>query len=296
MCGLLGVPFFVQNTEREFATIIESFADSYARGETPNPCVACNGDVKFGALLRRAQSLGAGAVATGHYARRVRYGERWAIARAKDRDKDQSYVLYMLDQPELEHARFPLGDLVKSEVRALAREAKLPVADKLESQEICFVPTGDYRDVVREKRPDAFLPGEVVDPRGIVIGRHPGVGSFTVGQRKGLGLDTAEPHFVVGLDPVKRRVMVAPRAELGVSAARVGDARFTAIDAPLAGIDVDVVVRYRAEPVRATVTADGHGNADIAFHEPAWPVTPGQAAVFYDGDVVLGGGRIRPCS
>jgi tRNA-specific 2-thiouridylase len=294
VCGLLGIPFFVQNTEREFGSLIEDFAASYARGETPNPCVACNSDIKFGALLRRARALGAEAVATGHYARRVRYGGRWAVARAADRDKDQSYVLYGLGQDELERARFPLGELRKDAVRALAREAGLPVAEKAESQEICFVPSGDYRDLVRARRPDAFAPGEIVDERGRVLGEHPGVGAFTVGQRKGLGIAAADPLFVLRLEPEQRRVVVGPKASLGVREADVEDVRWTAIDTPDEPRALDVMLRYRAAPVRATVSAHEDGRARLRFENAAWPVTPGQAAVFYDGEVVLGGGRLRP--
>jgi len=295
VCARLGIPYFVQNTETEFDGLVASFADSYARGETPNPCVACNSFIKFGALLRRARGLGADAVATGHYARRVRYGGRWAVARARDAGKDQSYVLFGLGQFELGRALFPLGDLDKGAVRDLARDAGLPVADKPESQEICFVPSGDYRDVVRARRPDAFASGEIVDREGNVLGRHEGVGAFTVGQRKGLGLAAREPLFVVALDAARRRVVVGPRDALGVREARIEDATWSAIPAPSTPVSMDVSLRYRSRPVRASVEATGPRRARLAFDEPAWPVTPGQAAVFYDGDVVLGGGRLRAC-
>jgi tRNA-specific 2-thiouridylase len=296
VCALLDIPFYVQNTEAEFGGLIRAFADAYARGETPNPCVACNTDIKFGALLDRARALGMDAVATGHYARRVRHGDRWAVARARDAGKDQSYVLYGLGQDELARTLFPLGELEKGEVRELAREAGLPVADKAESQEICFVPTGDYRDVVRPMRPAAFEPGEIVDHAGTVLGEHGGVGGFTVGQRKGLGLATEEPLFVVGIRPEQRRVVVAPRAELGVSTAALEETAWTAIAEPREPRRVEVSLRYRAAPVAATVEAKGGGAAELRFEEPAWPVTPGQAAVMYEKDVVLGGGRLRACS
>jgi len=296
VCGRLGIPFYVQNAEGEFGALIERFVDAYARGETPNPCVACNTFIKFGALLHRARALGADAVATGHYARRVRYGDRWAIARARDARKDQSYVLYGLCQDELARARFPLGDLDKEEVRRLAREAGLSVADKPESQEICFVPSGDYRDLVREGRPDAFEPGEIVDENGGVLGAHGGVGGFTVGQRKGLRLAARDPLYVLQLDPAARRVVVGPRTSLGVATARVEDVRWSAIDPPRAPRAVRVSLRYRAAPVNARVEMTDSNTAQLRFDAPAWPVTPGQAAVFYDGDVVLGGGRIKPAS
>ena len=299
VCGLLGIPFYVQNTERDFTALIRRWADSYADGETPNPCIACNTDVKFGALLDRATALGADAVATGHYARRVRMPDgRWAIARAKDESKDQSYVLYGLTQDELERARFPLGDLDKNEVRALAREAGLPVADKLESQEICFVPGGDYRAIVHEHRPDAFQPGEIVDTAGNVLGAHDGIGGFTVGQRKGLGLGSldlavAEPLYVVRIEKDAARVVVGTRRELGVSEAMVRDVTWTAIDEPNAPLRVQTMMRYRAKTVEAMVVPLAGDRARLSFETPAWPVTPGQAAVFYDGNRVLGGGILE---
>ncbi len=296
VCGRLSIPYYVQNAERDFARIIDGFADAYAAGETPNPCIACNTDVKFGALLKRARGLGATAVATGHYARRVRYRGRWAIAKARDRDKDQSYVLFGLTQDEIEAARFPLGDLVKADVRARARAAGFSVADKPESQEICFVPTGDYRDLVRERRPDAFTPGEIVDETGRVLGWHEGVGAFTVGQRRGLGLAAQEPLYVVRLESATRRVVVAPRASLGVMTMAVHDIVWTAIEPPCEPIRAEVMLRYRARPAWAQIHNQHDGTAAVSFDEAAWPVTPGQAAVFYDGDVVLGGGRIRSCS
>jgi tRNA-specific 2-thiouridylase len=295
VCALLGIPFYVQDAEREFGALISSFADGYARGETPNPCVACNTGIKFGALLARARALGARAVATGHYARRVRRDGRWAVARARDGSKDQSYVLYGLGADDLAHARFPVGNLTKPEVRRLAAEAGLPVASKPESQDICFVPSGDYRDVVRSRRPGAFAPGEIVDRDGRVLGTHAGVASFTVGQRKGLGVASGEPLYVTRLEPEARRVVVAPRADLGVGEALLADVVWPG-GAPRGPVRADVCLRYRAEPVAATVEPSEGGGARVRFARPAWPATPGQAAVFYDGDVVLGGGRIRSCS
>jgi len=291
VCARLDLPFYVFNTEREFGRLIDGFARAYAGGETPNPCVACNSDIKFGALLRRARALGGDAVASGHYARRVRHDGHWAVARARDALKDQSYVLHGLGPEELERIRFPLGELTKAEVRALARDAGLAVADKRESQEICFVPSGDYRDLVRAREPEAFTPGDIVDESGAVLGRHAGVGGFTVGQRRGLGLAAAEPLFVLRIAPEERRVVVGPRRALGVSSARVADVRWTG-GAPGGPLPVEVALRYRAHPVAAVVTPLPDGGAEIAFREPAWPVTPGQAAVFYAGEIVLGGGRI----
>jgi len=296
VAALLGIPFYVQDAEGAFGRVISAFADAYARGETPNPCVACNTEIKFGALLDRARALGADAVATGHYARRVRHRGRWAVARAADRAKDQSYVLYGLRGRELTRARFPLGRLTKPEVRRLAAEAGLPVAEKPDSQEICFVPSGDYRDLVRRQRPDAFARGEIVDSEGRALGTHEGVASFTVGQRKGLGIASSEPLYVLRLEPDARRVIVGPRAELGVDECSLRDVTWTAGAAPALPLDVDVCLRYRAAPVPATVAPTGDATARVRFARKAWPLTPGQAAVFYEGDAVVGGGTIRSCS
>jgi tRNA-specific 2-thiouridylase len=293
VAAILDIPFYVQNTEKEFSGLIGAFSDAYVRGETPNPCIACNTDIKFGALLERAQALGMDAVATGHYARRVLQKGRWALARARDTTKDQSYVLYGLGQKELERSLFPLGDLRKQDVRRLAREAGLPVADKAESQEICFVPSGDYRDVVRARRPDAFGEGEIVDEQGRRVGTHEGVAGFTVGQRRGLGIAGAGPLYVLALDPVRSRVVVGPKSSLGVDSAEIDQVSWSSGETPENPFDTEVALRYRAHPVAATVTCREHDRAELKFREPAWPVTPGQSAVFYDGDLVLGGGRIR---
>ena len=293
VCALLDMPYYVQNTEGEFRDLIASFAESYALGLTPNPCVACNSDIKFGALLRRARALGADAVATGHYARRVRYGDGWAVARARDANKDQSYVLYGLGQDELAHVRFPLGELAKGEVRQLAVDANLPVAHKPESQEICFVPSGDYRDVVRAQQPSAFRSGAIVDQSGQALGEHEGIGGYTVGQRKGLGIASREPMFVLAVDAQTNQVVVGPRSSLGLSEALVDKVQWTAIEPPKEPRPVQAMLRYRAKPAPATVEAMPDGTARLRFARPAWPVTPGQAAVFYEGGSVLGGGRLR---
>ncbi|MGQ0613551.1 MAG: tRNA 2-thiouridine(34) synthase MnmA [Planctomycetaceae bacterium] len=291
--AMLGIPFFVQNGEGAFAGLIDAFADAYARGETPNPCVACNSGIKFGTLLRRARALGADAVATGHYARRVRVEGRWAVARAEDSGKDQSYVLCGLGQEVLEQSRFPLGDLRKTEVRALAREAGIPVAEKPESQELCFVPKGNYREVVRALQPGAFLPGEIVDAEGRRLAGHAGIGGFTVGQRRGLGIPSPEPLYVLDIEGGTRRVTVGPRAALGVREARLGEMNWTGIAPPGGPLEVSAVLRYRARPVAACVQPLAGGGAKLRFHESAWPVTPGQVAVLYRGDWIAGSGRIR---
>ncbi|MFQ5845728.1 MAG: tRNA 2-thiouridine(34) synthase MnmA [Planctomycetota bacterium] len=291
--AVLGIPFYVQNAAGAFARLMDDFAASYARGETPNPCVACNGEIKFGELLRRAVGLGMDGVASGHYARLVSWRGRRAIARARDARKDQSYMLHRLGPRELGRCAFPLGEHSKEEVRRLAGAAGLPVADKPESQEICFVPTGDYRDVVRGLRPDAFEPGAIVDESGRTLGTHRGVGGFTVGQRRGLGLAAAAPRYVLRLDPADGRVVVGPRAALGSPEAWVGDVCWSAIGAPRSPRRADVVLRDRARPAAATLFPLEAGRVRVRFDRPAWPVAPGQWAVFYHGDVVLGGGRLE---
>ncbi len=296
VAAILGIPFYVQDAEGAFRKVIEAFADAYARGETPNPCIACNSEIKFGALLDRARALGADAVATGHYARRVHHRGGWAVARARDLAKDQSYVLYGLRPDEILRARFPLGELRKPEVRRIAAEAGLPVAEKPDSQEICFVPSGDYRDLVRGRRPDAFAKGDIVDTLGRTLGAHEGVASFTVGQRKGLKVAAKEPLYVLRLEPEARRVVVGPRAELGAPGCALDAVTWAAGTPPDAPVAVDVCVRYRAAPVPATVVPTGEKTARVRFGRKAWPLTPGQAAVFYEGDAVLGGGTIRSCS
>jgi tRNA-specific 2-thiouridylase len=274
--------------------VIEPFADAYLAGETPLPCVACNRGFKFGTLRARARALGAEAVATGHYARIAvdpATGERH-LYRARDAAKDQSYFLFDLSQDQLRDARFPLGELTKDEVRERARALGLATADKPESQEICFVPDGDYASVVEELRPDAVPgSGEIVDGAGRVLGRHGGIHRFTVGQRRGLGLASAERLYVRRLDAARNRVVVGTDAELAVRGARLRGVRW--IGSPPAGpARAAVRIRYRHAGADARIEADADGGADVWFDAPVAAVAPGQAAVFYAGDRVLGGGWI----
>jgi tRNA-specific 2-thiouridylase len=292
----LGIRFYVANETEHFREeVMLPFADAYLAGRTPIPCVACNRRFKFERLLGRARALGAEAVATGHYARverDARTGEH-RLLRARDAHKDQSYFLYDLGQEQLAAARFPLGALTKDEVRARARALGLATADKPESQEICFVPDGDYARVVEQLRPQS-LPGqcEIVDAAGRVLGRHGGVHRFTVGQRRGLGLGTGERLYVRALDAERNRVVVGPVEELGVRGARLEAVRWIAGQAPEAPVRARVRVRYRHEGAAARVEAEGEHGARALFDEPVRAVSPGQAAVFYASDVVLGGGSI----
>ncbi|MFO0998530.1 MAG: tRNA 2-thiouridine(34) synthase MnmA [Alphaproteobacteria bacterium] len=290
----LSIPHYVLDFEARFrAEVIERFADSYAVGETPVPCVLCNETVKFRDLLAIARDLEADALATGHYARRVEGGEGPELHAAADGTRDQSYFLYRTTREQLRHLRFPLGAQAKDETRAIARAFDLPVAAKSDSQDICFVPEGNYARVVERLRPGAVEPGEVVDLEGRVLGRHDGIMRFTVGQRRGLGVSGSEPLYVVRLEPSRRRVVVGPRAALGRQRVVLravnwlGDG--TAPPVRWAGT---VKLRSTMSAVAATMIAGPAGEAVVELDEPQYGIAAGQACVFYDGDRVLGGGWI----
>src|SRR5215472_16113403 len=253
----LGIPHYVLDYEARFRdAVIEDFADSYGRGETPIPCIRCNERVKFRDLLRTARDLGASALATGHYARRLRGDDGPALHRARDATRDQSYFLYRTTRDELAFLRFPLDGMTKDETRALAREFDLPVADKPDSQDICFVPQGSYADIVTRLRPEAGEPGEVVDEAGNVLGRHRGIAHFTVGQRKGIGVAASEPLYVLRLEPARRRVVVGPLSTLTKTRARFGEFNWLGGDlAPGEGRAVGAKLRSAQPPVPATIYA-----------------------------------------
>ena len=262
-----------------------------------SPCVDCNTYVKFGALLGRARHLyECDAVATGHYARRVVGADgRARLARARDADKDQTYFLYGLRADQLEHARFPLGELTKPEVRAVARELGLATADKPESQEICFVPGGDYRDALRERAGWDPQPGPLVDADGTRVGEHAGTAAYTVGQRQGLGVALGAPRYVSRIDPLSNTIQLGRREDLETTTFTIERASFLEPVAPAAAFRADVRIRHRATPLPATVSPLGDRRWSIETDEPVWAAAPGQAAVLYDGEIVLGGGRIaRP--
>jgi tRNA-specific 2-thiouridylase len=292
----LGIPHYVLDYEARFrAAVIEDFAEAYRRGETPIPCIRCNERIKFRDLLVTARELGASALATGHYVRRVASADGPELHRAADPSRDQSYFLYRTSRRELDFLRFPLGGLAKDETRRLARDFALPVAAKPDSQDICFVPQGSYAAIVEKLRPEAGEPGDIVDRTGRVLGRHHGIAHFTVGQRKGLGIAAAEPLYVLRLDPENRRVVVGPKSALCET--RVHLAELNWLGPPLTvGDGVPVVAKLRSAqpPVPATLyLAAIPDEAELVLSEPAGAVAPGQAAVLYDGERLLGGGWIR---
>jgi tRNA-specific 2-thiouridylase len=293
----LGIPHYVLDYESRFRdAVIEDFADSYARGETPIPCVRCNQTVKFRDLLATARELGAAAMATGHYVRRAMGPEGAELRRAADPAKDQSYFLFATTAEQLDFLRFPLGGLDKSETRALAERFGLAVADKPDSQDICFVPEGGYARIVEKLRPEAAEPGEIVDLEGQVMGRHEGIIGYTIGQRKGLGIggrkDSTDPLYVVRLEPATRRVVIGPRAALARGTVRLGELNWLGGDSiPSEGTAVQVKLRSTMAAVPATLYPAASG-AEAVLDDPAHGVSPGQACVIYDGERVLGGGWI----
>lgn len=292
----LGFPHYLLNFEREFReSVMANFVAEYAAGRTPIPCVHCNATLKFSTLVERAQGLGATHVATGHYARVDRDPEsgRYRLLRGADAAKDQSYFLFGLTQAQLAHALFPVGHLTKTEVRAVATRLALSVADKPDSHEICFVPDGDAAGFVERHLPSGPRPGPIVDSTGATVGAHAGVHRLTVGQRKGLGLQTGTPMYVLKLEPEPGRVVVGTREQLLGHDLTADNVNWIAGDAPAGPIRATARIRHRHTDAPARVTPVGSGEAAVQFDEPQSAITPGQAVVFYDGDEVLGGGWIR---
>ena len=290
----LGIPHYVFDVEEEFTRdVIDDFVSEYAEGRTPNPCVRCNSNTKFRDLLVRGRALGCDAIASGHYVRSRHDAGGSALLRGLDPAKDQSYFLWGLPREMLPHLHFPLGALTKGEVRARARALELATADKPESQEICFVPTGDYRDLLHKRlgpRHPALEPGAIVDRSGRELGTHEGYAGFTVGQRRGLGGGFPEPMFVLEIRPATREVVVGTRDELGADRVEVGELNWLT-DPPTDGERVRVQLRYRARDVGARVLKCDE-RLELELDAPVAAVTPGQSAVVFDGDRVLGGGRI----
>jgi tRNA-uridine 2-sulfurtransferase len=295
VAAAIDIPHYIVNFERQFdAQVVSNFVREYAAGRTPLPCARCNSDLKFATLAERARGFGADAVATGHYAQveRDAVSGRYLLKRGVDPSKDQSYFLFSLTQEQLAVARFPVGDRPKDAVRDYARARRLPVADKPDSQEICFIPDNDYRSFVEKQLPGG-AEGVLVDERGRVLGTHDGIHRFTVGQRKGLGLaaSAATPMYVLALRPAERQVVVGPKASLEQTRLTASGVNWIVAEPP-ASIRVAAQIRHRHQPAPATARSLGDARAEVVFDTPQVAITPGQAVVMYDGEIVLGGGWI----
>ncbi|HOB76567.1 MAG TPA: tRNA 2-thiouridine(34) synthase MnmA [Phycisphaerae bacterium] len=292
VAGRLNIPFFALNFKDDFDRIIDYFADEYVHGRTPNPCVMCNEHLKFGKLADYGRAVGADFIATGHYARIEPRDGRHCLLRGVDASKDQSYVLFGVEREMLAHTLFPIGHLTKAEVRAEARRLGLPVSDKPDSVDICFVPDRNYARVVRERRPEAFVEGPVLDDAGREVGRHAGIANYTIGQRQGLGIALGLPVYVTRIDPASNTIILGPRDKLAsdtLTARRV----HWLIDPPAGPFRAEVKIRYAHRAAPATVTPLPDARVEVRFDAPQMAITPGQAAVFYNDDHVLGGGWIE---
>jgi tRNA-uridine 2-sulfurtransferase len=311
VCQRLGIPFYLLNVEEEFkARVVDFFLDGYARGITPNPCVECNRHVKFGTLLAKAQALGADYLATGHYARiRQDAGGEFELLKGIDPKKDQAYALYRLTQEQLSRTLFPLGEFTKEQTREKARRLNLRVSEKDESQDLCFIADGNYRNFLRRHIPDTLSPGPIVDTEGRRLGTHEGLPFYTIGQRKGLGIAAGEPLYVADLDPSRNAVVVGHRDELGRRELIARDVNWISHSVPRGPVRATAKIRYRTREAAATLTPilhnslslsplpEGEGETEAAmmrvtFDEPLRDITPGQSVVFYRDEVCLGGGII----
>ncbi|GAB6100345.1 tRNA 2-thiouridine(34) synthase MnmA [Halanaerocella petrolearia] len=290
----LDIPFYVVNFQELFeSTVIEDFKDEYAQARTPNPCVVCNKEVKFEAFLRKAKELGAYYMATGHYAKIERTSERNLLKRATDSKKDQTYMLYNMTQEQLEHTLFPLADYEKTKTRELAKEYGLKVHDKPDSQEICFIPDDDYQRFLTDHYPDIIESGPILDLEGNKLGEHEGLPFYTIGQRKGLGLDTHKRWYVVELDPARNAVIVGDNEDVFSKELITEDINWVAIDKLTEPREVEAKIRYNAPAAKATIYPAADDEVRVVFVEKQRAITPGQSIVFYDDDLVVGGGLIK---
>lgn len=293
IAALLGIPFYVVDVQSYFRReIVQFFIDEHAQGRTPNPCIQCNRQIRFTFLLEQALALDADYLATGHYARVRRTPHGYEIMQGVDAHKDQSYVLHVLTQEKLGHVLFPIGEYTKQEVRELARQFGLPVAGKSESQDLCFLGDGDYRRFLREYGEDTAVPGPILDQTGAELGRHEGLPFYTIGQRKGLGISAPQPLYVLRKDTRRNALIVGPRAAMDRDMLIVRDVNWVSGVTPTQPVEAAIKIRYKAQAVPGTVTALPDGRCRVTFHAPVFGITAGQGAVFYQGEVCLGGGII----
>ena len=292
VCHRLGISHYTLDLQKEFLSdVVHPFVATYLDGRTPNPCISCNEHLKFRHLLHKATGIGADLLATGHYARILVNGS-FLLARGVDLSKDQTYFLFTLGQEEMSRLLFPLGEMTKEDVRSKARSLDLPVHEKAESQEICFVPPGKLRDFISQNAPDLPGPGEVVDMDGKAIGRHEGACFYTVGQRKGLGIASAEPLYVVRIDIVSNTVVMGSRDEASFIGLKASGVSWVDSKPPGSRFEAQVQIRHQHTPVSSNITINEDGTITVVFSEPQHGVAPGQAVVIYDEDIVLGGGWI----
>jgi tRNA-specific 2-thiouridylase len=291
----LGIPHHVLDFRDIFARqIIDYFCREYSLGRTPNPCILCNKYIKFGALWEKASKMGADFLATGHYARieKDNSSGKLLLKKGQDRRKDQSYFLCQLTQEQLSHVLFPIGQLTKDKVRRIAAELGLPVASRPESQEICFIPDDNHASFLKNYMPQAARPGPILDELGNILGQHRGITSYTIGQRKGLGIAAAKPLYVTAIEPASNTVVVGTKEQTYASELVAGNLNWIAIPAPEHSIKVKARVRYRHPEAEAIITPQDNNTVYVKFAEPQMAITPGQAVAFYDGDTVIGGGTI----
>ena len=291
----LKIPHYVLNFEDTFKKkVIDNFCEEYKKGRTPNPCVRCNRYVKFAALIKKAREVDADYIATGHYAR-IEFdgeGKRYLLKKGVDDKKEQSYFLYLMSQELLKRTLMPLGNFTKSYVKQLAKEKGLPVANRPESQEVCFVPDGDCGRFIMERDPEAAKAGSIVNKRGEVLGRHQGLIFYTIGQRKRIGISAGEPLYVIGIDKEKNAITVGKKEEGYASELRAIDTNYISIKSLKEPLKVKAGIRYLHKPREARIISLGKNSAKVSFKQPQWAIAPGQAVVFYDGDSVVGGGVI----
>jgi len=294
VAALLDIPFYVVDAKNVFKeTVVQYFLDGYARGETPNPCLMCNRKIRWRFLLDHALALGAEFMATGHYVRIKDEGGRINLFRAIDHAKDQSYVLHVLNQEQLAHALFPVGEYPKPEIRRIAAEFGLPTASRADSQDLCFLAGEDYRNFLKRHSPEILQSGDIVTTEGKVVGQHNGLANYTIGQRKGLGVFSPDPLYVITKDATQNRLVIGAADELGFSELTAHDVNWISGEAPKESFRALVKIRYSAKEVEAWVSPQEQNQATVRFDHPVRDVTAGQAAVFYQDELMLGGGIIQ---